>query len=160
MKRKRKQLRRVGFLGIRAGRTEPWCVEARKILTSLDPNIETWDPEDDAWKGIDWSSSDIVQPIIDEILTRQLEGIKQCDALVLVMPALCNNDGSPNQGLGARLELGRTLMTRGIDLRIVLDPHLDGRHYIRAHFPHALARVKEYGTVKEAIQALMDDYTS
>jgi hypothetical protein len=133
-------------------------VEARRLLASFSPDVDTWDPEDSAWESIDWSSGDEVQPIINEILTRQLEGIKRCDVLVFVMPALLNKDGSPNQGLGARLELGRVLMTRQLDLRVVLDPHLNGRHYIRAHFSHALARVREYPTVAKAIQAIIDDY--
>lgn len=134
-------------MGINAGKETPWCVEASKIARSMDPNIEIWDPSDGAWTGIDWQSEDrLVQPSMDEILKRQLDGIASCDALVAYY-------GTESEGLGARLELGRLLMTQGLHIHLAMDPQLKGRHYIRAHYLHAVSEVTEHGGLASAVRA-------
>lgn len=136
---------RVGLLGIRARSTTPWCVEAARLLA--EGGAEAWTPDDPAWEGIDWESGDAVQPDVDAILDRQVEGIATCDSLIVRL-------GVEEHGLGARLELGRLLWTGGLSLHVVLDPELMGRHFIRAHFRESPARVTEHRTVEDAVKAI------
>lgn len=137
---------KIGILGIKARATTPWCVHLMETLRQLDPQVEFWTPDDGAWEGIDWTSGDAVQPIIDGITRRQIAGIATCAALVVYLD-------SSEMGLGARLELGRILMTEGLRIHIVLSPDLMGRHYIRSQYPFAQAWVTEHATLDEAARA-------
>ena len=139
---------KIALLGIQARSTTPWCVNATNQIRTLDPTAEVWTPDDDAWNTINWTSGDAVQPAVDGILERQLRGIASCDEVLVCL-------GIEEHGLGARLELGRLLMTPGLRLHVILHPNLMGRHYIRAHFPIALATVREYDTITAAVQAIV-----
>ena len=137
---------KIGILGIKARATTPWCVHLMETLRRLDPQVEFWTPDDDAWEGIDWTSGDAVQPIIDGITRRQIMSIATCDALIAHLD-------TSEMGLGARLELGRILMTDGLRIHLVLSPDLMGRHYIRSHYPFARASVTEHASLDEAARA-------
>lgn len=141
---------RIGILGIQARSTTPWCVLVSGTLRDLDPSVEVWTPDDDAWADINWSSGDAVQPIINGITNRQVDGIASCDTLVVYL-------GCDEVGLGARLELGRILMTDGLRIHVVLHPDLAGRHYIRSYYQLARASVTEHPSlVGAAIAAFLD----
>lgn len=137
---------RIGLLGTKAGPRAAWCVEARRLIAEQAPGVEVWDPSDPAWEGIDWDAGGEIQPVVDGIATRQLEGIAACDLLVIYI-------GDEHEGAGARFEIGRLLWTPGLRIFLVLHPKLRGRHYIRAFLPHARADVWECQDLATAVAA-------
>lgn len=138
---------KIGILGIKARTTTPWCIHVMTALRQIDPQVDFWTPDDDAWDDINWTSGDAIQPIVDGITRRQIEGIASCTALLVHLD-------SSDSGLGARLELGRILMTEGLRIHLVLSQNLMGRHYIRSQYPFARATVTEHASLDEAVAAI------